>query len=122
MENPAIALNENMQRFETEDKEAFLEFRFICPVAATATGGEELSSEVEEEKREKVVMDMLHTYVPRNKRGMGVAKHLCVAAFSYAQTHSMLVIPTCSYISDTFLPRNPSWRALVYNEELKSSM
>ncbi|PKU84348.1 Acetyltransferase [Dendrobium catenatum] len=101
MEAPAIIWNENMQRFETEDKAAFLEYRG---------------------KGDRTVMDMLHTFVPRSKRGMGLAKHLCVAAFSHAQSRSMLVIPTCSYISDTFLPQNPSWSPLVYNEEFRSSM
>lgn len=134
MDPPAIVWNENMQRFETEDKEAFLEYRLIYPVAATADtataaageGNGEVSAESpsgeEDAKRERVIMDMLHTYVPRRKRGMGLAKHLCVTAFSHAQSRSMLVIPTCSYISDTFLPRNPSWSALVYNGELRSSM
>ncbi|KAI0507781.1 hypothetical protein KFK09_013909 [Dendrobium nobile] len=125
MEPPAIIWNENMQRFETEDKAAFLEYRLIHPAAAAERKGEvsaESPSVEEEGKGDRTVMDMLHTYVPRSKRGMGLAKHLCVAAFSHAQSRSMLVIPTCSYISDTFLPQNPSWSPLVYNEELRSSM
>lgn len=123
MDPPPIVWNENMQRFETEDKEAFLEYRLIYPAAAaaaaatataaataaaTASAGEgkgevsaESPSEEGEAKRERVVMDMLHTYVPWSKRCMGLAKHLCVAAFSHAQSRSMLVIPTCSYISVT---------------------
>ncbi|PKA46369.1 Acetyltransferase [Apostasia shenzhenica] len=53
---------------------------------------------------------------------MGIASHLCVAAFSHAQRHSMLVRPTCSYVAETFLPRNPNWSTFVHKEELKSSM
>eukprot|EP00258_Populus_trichocarpa_P019113 XP_006383585.2 LOW QUALITY PROTEIN: acetyltransferase At1g77540 [Populus trichocarpa] len=81
----------------TEDKEAYIEYVLV---------------------NDGKVMDIahlcaiLHTYVPRSKRGLGMASHLCVAAFDH---------PTCSYVSDTFLPRNPSWNPLV-SEELKSSM
>ncbi|KAG2389804.1 Acetyltransferase protein [Vigna angularis] len=73
-----IVWDEALQRFETEDKEAFLEYVL----------------------REKgKVMDLVHTFVPPSKRGFGLASHLCVAAFQHAQSHSLIVIPTCSYVS-----------------------
>jgi len=73
-----IVWNEALQRFETEDKQAFLEYVL----------------------REKgKVMDLVHTFVPPSKRGLGLASHLCVAAFHHAQSHSFTVIPTCSYVS-----------------------
>ncbi|KAG5223279.1 acetyltransferase [Salix suchowensis] len=50
------------------------------------------------------------------QEGLGMASHLCVAAFDHAKSHSMSIIPL-----DTFLPRNPSWNPLV-SEDLKSSM
>ncbi|KAL9357511.1 hypothetical protein Peur_050764 [Populus x canadensis] len=99
-EEPRIVWNEKQRRFETEDKEAYIEYVLV---------------------NDGKVMDILHTYVPRSKRGLGMASHLCVAAFDHAKSHSMSIIPTCSYVSDTFLPRNPSWNPLV-SEELKSSM
>ncbi|XP_038986633.1 acetyltransferase At1g77540-like isoform X2 [Phoenix dactylifera] len=95
-DTPVIVWNEKDGRFETEDKEAFLQYHL-------------------RDRRRR--MDMVHTYVPRSKRGLGLAARLCVAAFTHAQRHSLLVIPSCSYISDTFLPRNPSWNSLVYNKE-----
>ncbi|KAK8967242.1 Acetyltransferase [Platanthera guangdongensis] len=101
-----IVWNESKQRFETEDKEAFLEYRLLHPsttafLTGETKGGVAAESPPEEKvgRRGSAVMDLLHTYVPRSKRGMGLANHLCTAAFSHALNHSMLVIPTCSYIS-----------------------
>nr|ABK21015.1 unknown [Picea sitchensis]ABK25745.1 unknown [Picea sitchensis] len=85
-----IVWNPGCKRFETEDKEAFLEY--------------ELRGEV---------MDITHTYVPPSKRGMNLAAQLCSAAFQHAQQHSLSVIPSCSYVSETFLSRNPAMKALV---------
>ncbi|XP_068664254.1 acetyltransferase At1g77540 [Aristolochia californica] len=98
---PKIVWNQNGRQFETEDRKAFLQYEL---------------------KKEGKVMDMLHTYVPASKRGQGLASHLCIAAFNHAKEQSMAVIPTCSYISDTFLPKNPSWKSLLYNNDFKSSI
>lgn len=81
---PAIFWNEKEERFETEDKQAFLQYHL---------------RDVSVDNSTKTVMDMVHTFVPRSKRGMGLAAILCSAAFDHAQRHSMVVIPTCSYIS-----------------------
>ncbi|KAG8378265.1 hypothetical protein BUALT_Bualt08G0119600 [Buddleja alternifolia] len=76
-----ILWNEKERKFETEDKKAYLEYE---EVKINGVGK---------------VMDITHTYVPPSKRGLGLASHLCVAAFSHAQYHSSSVIPTCSYVS-----------------------
>ncbi|KAH7833676.1 hypothetical protein Vadar_008663 [Vaccinium darrowii] len=100
-EGPKIVWNERGHRFETEDKQAYAEY-------VVRDGGK--------------VMDIVHTYVPSTKRGLGLASILCVSAFTHAQSHSMSVIPTCSYVSDTFLPRNPSWSSVVHSGYRKSSI
>ncbi|KAL6984297.1 hypothetical protein U1Q18_017676 [Sarracenia purpurea var. burkii] len=100
-EVPKIVWNERQQRFETEDKEAYAQ-------CVLRDGGKS--------------MDIVHTFVPSTKRGLGLASHLCVSAFSHAKSHSMSVIPTCSYVSDTFLPRNPSWNSVVHSDHLKSNI
>jgi len=96
-----IVWNERQKRFETKDKEAYLQYQL-------RDGGK--------------VMDVVHTFVPSSKRGLGLASHLCVSAFTHAKSHSLSVIPTCSYVSDTFLPRNPSWNSALYSEGHKSNI
>ncbi|XVF36924.1 hypothetical protein REPUB_Repub19eG0100800 [Reevesia pubescens] len=102
-EAPKIVWNETQRRFETEDKKAYIEY-------------------VLRQGQDGKVMDIIHTFVPSSKRGMGLASHLCVAAFNHAKSHSFSVIPSCSYVSDTFLPRNPSWNTLLYSEDHKSNI
>ncbi|EOY16311.1 Acyl-CoA N-acyltransferases (NAT) superfamily protein isoform 1 [Theobroma cacao] len=101
LEAPKIAWNETQRRFETEDKKAYVEYVL---------------------RQDGKVMDIVHSFVPSSKRGMGLASHLCVAAFNHAKSHSLSIIPSCSYVSDTFLPRNPSWNTLLYSEDLKSNI
>ncbi|GAV71966.1 hypothetical protein CFOL_v3_15455 [Cephalotus follicularis] len=101
-EAPKIVWNETQHRFETEDKKAYIEY--------VLRGSD------------NKVMDLVHTYVPTSKRGLGLASHLTVAAFNHAKSHSLSVIPTCSYVSDTFLPKNPSWGSLLYTEDHKSNI
>lgn len=73
-----IVWNSRQNKFETEDKEAYLVYEL-------RNGGK--------------VIDILHTFVPPSKRGLGLASHLCVSAFDHAQSHSLSVIPSCSYVS-----------------------
>lgn len=55
-----------------------------------------------------VVMDIIHTYVPPSARGCGIAKILCDSAFEYAQEEGYTIKPSCSYVSDTYIPKyNP---------------
>lgn len=77
-ESPKIVWNESRRRFETEDKKAYIEYVL---------------------RHDGKVMDIIHTFVPSSKRGLGLASHLCVAAFNHANTHSFSVIPSCSYVS-----------------------
>ncbi|KAL6885889.1 hypothetical protein ACP4OV_010150 [Aristida adscensionis] len=94
-EAESIVWREAARRFETPDGEAFLEYHLPSPA----------------------VMDVVHTYVPRSKRGRGLAARLCDAAFAHARDHRMRVVPTCSYVSETYLPRNPAWNELLYKDQ-----
>ena len=92
----SIVWREATQKFETRDGEAFLEYRLVVqPRTSSGRGG-----------ASPAAMDMVHTYVPGSKRGRGLAARLCDAAFAHARSHSMRVIPTCSYISVTSSPLN----------------
>lgn len=88
-EAPKIVWNQSQQRFETEDRKAYLEY-------VLRDGGR--------------VMDIIHTFVPPSKRGLGVASLLCSAAFDHAKSQSMSVIPTCSYVSVSSFPLHPLCR------------
>ena len=58
-------------------------------------------------------LDLYHTYVPEVFRGRGVAEQLCKAAFEYAKTKGLSVLPSCSYISDAYLKRHPEYERLT---------
>lgn len=77
-EVPKIVWNEGQHKLETADKKAYVQY-------VLRDNGK--------------VMDLVHTYVPSSMRGQGMASHLCVAAFNHAKSHSLSVIPTCSYVS-----------------------
>ncbi|KAK6938408.1 Yjdj-type Gcn5-related N-acetyltransferase [Dillenia turbinata] len=70
-------------------------------------------------------MDTVHSFVPRRKRGLGLATHLCVSAFTRAKYHSLSVIPTCSYVSPlSFCPIfSTEFRIIIplYRNSSKSS-
>uniref|UniRef100_A0A0A9DHX3 N-acetyltransferase domain-containing protein n=1 Tax=Arundo donax TaxID=35708 RepID=A0A0A9DHX3_ARUDO len=68
----SIVWMEEARRFETPDGEAFLEYRLPSPA----------------------VMDVVHTYVPRSKRGRGLAARLCDAAFACASSPPAPTSPT----------------------------
>ncbi|KAL5225025.1 hypothetical protein ABZP36_011664 [Zizania latifolia] len=102
-----IVWREEARRFETPDGEAYLQYRLLPQPRSSSGGGGATTA----------VMDLVHTYVPGSKRGQGLAARLCDAAFAHARRHGMRVLPTCSYISDTYLPRNPLWNELVFTEQ-----
>ncbi|KAL3677672.1 hypothetical protein R1sor_020628 [Riccia sorocarpa] len=104
-----VVLDEQRQRFQTPDGKAYLQY-VIEPVNRYRTGKQVKGEDA------KQVMLMQHTYVPAVFRGQGVAGRLCVAAFEHCKDKGLLVLPICSYISDTFLPRNPEWDNLVLRD------
>jgi len=90
-ETEGIVWREDAGRFETPDGEAFLQYHLL-PGGGGGGGGAPPAAAA-------AVMDMVHTYVPRSKRGQGLAARLCDAAFAHARGRGMRVVPTCSYIS-----------------------
>jgi uncharacterized protein len=53
----------------------------------------------------KPVLNITHTIVEPGLQGRGVAGKLADEALRYAREAGMAVRPSCSYISDTFLPK-----------------
>lgn len=58
-------------------------------------------------------IDFYHTYVPETFRGRGVAEQLCRTAFEYAKVRGLIVVPSCSYISNAYLKRHPEYVPLT---------
>eukprot|EP00181_Compsopogon_caeruleus_P003093 CAMPEP_0184679794 /NCGR_PEP_ID=MMETSP0312-20130426/2663_1 /TAXON_ID=31354 /ORGANISM="Compsopogon coeruleus, Strain SAG 36.94" /LENGTH=103 /DNA_ID=CAMNT_0027129483 /DNA_START=57 /DNA_END=368 /DNA_ORIENTATION=- len=66
-------------------------------------------------RKQGTVLDLWHTYTPENARGQGVAQLLADAAFKLACEQSWKIVPSCSYISDRYLPTHPEYHDLVVN-------
>jgi predicted GNAT family acetyltransferase len=62
------------------------------------------------------VMEINHVFVPEISRGLKIAEFLTIKAFSIAELNDWGVIPTCSYVRDTFLKRRPEFRVQLVPE------
>lgn len=58
------------------------------------------------------VMDILHTVVPPEVGGRGIAGQLTVAALEYARAHGLKVLPSCPYAAG-YLKRHPEYADLL---------
>jgi predicted GNAT family acetyltransferase len=64
------------------------------------------------ESTETVALDIQHVYVPPPLRGQGIAERIVKYAFALPlqQGHvSCRIIPSCTYVSQTFLSRHPEF-------------
>ncbi len=59
------------------------------------------------------VWNFFHVYVPPEMRGMGVAGALAKFAFEEARKQGVKVLPTCPYLSGTFVPRHPEYKDVL---------
>jgi predicted GNAT family acetyltransferase len=57
------------------------------------------------------VLDLDHTYVPREHRGGGIASQLTAHALDYARLHDYRVIPSCPFVA-AYLERHPQYQEL----------
>lgn len=55
---------------------------------------------------------LIHTEVPRELQGKGVAEALVEKAFAYIEKEKLILIPSCSYVQ-AFLRKNPEWDRLL---------
>eukprot|EP01138_Halocafeteria_seosinensis_P004962 gb/GECG01005074.1/.p1 GENE.gb/GECG01005074.1/~~gb/GECG01005074.1/.p1 ORF type:complete len:225 (+),score=20.51 gb/GECG01005074.1/:1-675(+) len=66
-----------------------------------------------ESAADKRVMDMNHTWADPAFRGMKLPEIIVALAMEYANVMGFKIIPTCSYVSGSFLSKHPEWRELV---------
>jgi predicted GNAT family acetyltransferase len=58
-------------------------------------------------------LDFQSVFVRPDQRGKGLAEIITKAAFEHARGAGKLVVPTCPYISGTFLRRHEQYLALT---------
>mmetsp|Transcript_17047 Transcript_17047/g.23530 ORF Transcript_17047/g.23530 Transcript_17047/m.23530 type:complete len:123 (+) Transcript_17047:131-499(+) len=58
------------------------------------------------------ILEIPHTYVPVCARGRGAAAVVTEAAFEFAKSQNMLVLPSCSYVAGAFLNKTAHFRSL----------
>ena len=57
------------------------------------------------------VLELDHTYVPREHRGGGIASQLTTHALGYARERGYRVVPSCPYVA-AYIARHPEYREL----------
>jgi uncharacterized protein len=62
--------------------------------------------------REEKVLALVHTQVPPDSRGEGVAESVVRAALEWAREQGLSVQPLCRYVA-VFVERNPEYADLV---------
>jgi predicted GNAT family acetyltransferase len=93
MENvkPEIRHNESAQRFETTVD------GLLCRCDYRMHGD---------------TMMLVHTEVPPQLEGRGIASHLVQAAFEYAKKYEWDVLPVCSYVQ-SWARRHPEYESML---------
>jgi predicted GNAT family acetyltransferase len=58
---------------------------------------------------------LIHTEVPKELEGRGIAGRLATTAMTYARDSGLKVVPLCPYVA-AWLPRHPEFADLVARE------
>jgi uncharacterized protein len=69
-------------------------------------------AELDYERPDRDTINLRHTEVPESDRGHGAAALLASAAFTYARSQGLRVIPTCRFVR-AWLDRHPAERDII---------
>ena len=59
-------------------------------------------------------LNIIHTFVPLELRGRGIAAEMTKAALNFAKTNKMKIIPSCSYVAE-YIQLHKEYETLVTN-------
>ena len=88
----------------------YLTYRIITPNATAAAR--------QSFQHRSKIMDIDHVHVPIELRGCRLAESLAKEAFSLSKTKGWMIRPTCSYIRETFLIRNPGYNDIIIGDDI----
>ncbi|OOQ59938.1 GNAT family N-acetyltransferase [Mucilaginibacter pedocola] len=55
---------------------------------------------------------LIHTEVPTELQGRGVAEAIVKKAFEYIESHHLTLVPLCSYVQ-MYLGKHPEWNRIL---------
>jgi len=58
------------------------------------------------------VLNLIHTYVPIELRGKGIAAKIVEAALTYVKENNLKIIPSCSYVA-SYIEKHKEYEKLV---------
>jgi predicted GNAT family acetyltransferase len=65
-----------------------------------------------EYQREGDLVYLVHTQVPEDQSGQGIASDLVEKTFNYLEEKNLKVVPECSYVQ-SFIKRHPDWERIL---------